>query len=127
MKLTKIMIYYLGQPGSYSFLAAAKYFGNENHLVGCDLFEEIFNNLKNNMNAYGIIPIENSLTGSITQNYDLLMKSNCFIVGEIYLKIKHHLLVERKRGINLNNLKYCYSHPEALKQCHKFFIKYKHI
>ncbi len=127
MKLKGITVCYLGQPGSYSFLAAMKYFKNVNNLTGCNSFEEIFGNLKEKKSDFGIIPIENSLTGSITQNYDLLMRSNCFIVGEILLKIKHHLLVKRETKDKLNNLLYCYAHSESLKQCHNFFLLNKNI
>ncbi len=127
MKLPNITVHYLGQPGSYSFLAAMNYFKNVNNLVGSDSFENIFSNLKEKESDYGIIPIENSLTGSITQNYDLLMKSNCFIAGEILLKIKHHLLVKKESKTTLTNLKYCYAHSESLKQCHNFFLLNKNI
>ncbi|OGG20834.1 hypothetical protein A3D03_04105 [Candidatus Gottesmanbacteria bacterium RIFCSPHIGHO2_02_FULL_40_13] len=121
------MIHYLGQPGSYSFLAALKYFKNGNNLAGSDSFYKIFSKLKKQKSDYGIIPVENSLTGSITQNYDLLMKEDIFIVGEILLKIKHHLLVNRDTISNLNNLLYCYTHSESLKQCHDFFLLNKNI
>lgn len=127
MKNQKKTFHYLGRPGSYSFLAAMKYINNVNNLAGSDSFYRIFSNLKNKKHDFGIIPIENSLTGSITQNYDLLMKSDLYLVGELFLKIKHHLLVKRKDNINLMNLKYCYSHPEAIKQCDRFFREHKNI
>lgn len=127
MKLKNITVSYLGQPGSYSFLAAMSYFKNINNAAGCNSFEEIFDNLKEKKSDFGIIPIENSLTGSITQNYDLLMISDCFIVGEILLKIKHHLLVKRETKNKLDNLQYCYAHSESIKQCHDFFLLNKKI
>lgn len=127
MKFKKITVSYLGQPGSYSFLAAMSYFKNIYNPAGCDSFERIFGNLKDKMSDFGMIPVENSLTGSITQNYDLLTKSSCFITGEIYLKIKHHLLVKRKTKDKLDNLVYCYAHSESLKQCHDFFLLNKNI
>lgn len=127
MKLKNITVSYLGQPGSYSFLAAMSYFKNINNLAGCNSFEEIFGNLKEKKSDFGMIPVENSLTGSITQNYDLLMKSSCFITGEILLKIKHHLLVKRETKNKLGNLLYCYAHSESIKQCHNFFLLNKNI
>lgn len=126
MKYQKKTFHYLGRPGSYSFLAAMKYINNVNNLSGNDSFQRIFSNLKKK-NDFGIIPIENSLTGSITQNYDLLTKSSCFITGEIFLKIKHHLLVKRETRDKLDNLLYCYAHSESLKQCHDFFLLNKNI
>ncbi|MEK7072408.1 MAG: prephenate dehydratase domain-containing protein [Patescibacteria group bacterium] len=126
MKLTKTTVHYLGQPGSYSYLAAKKYFKNIKNLIGSDSFEDIFNSLNKKERDYGIIPVENSLTGSITQNYDLLMKSDSFISGEIILKIQHHLLV-KEENTRLINLKYCYIHSESLKQCQNFFMANKNI
>lgn len=108
-------------------MAAMSYFKNINNPAGCDSFEEIFGNLKDNKSDFGMIPVENSLTGSITQNYDLLTKSSCFITGEIFLKIKHHLLVKKETKDKLDNLLYCYAHSESLKQCHDFFLLNKNI
>ncbi len=124
-------ISYQGIEGSYSWIAGINFFGKNNKFIGANNFKEIFLSLKNNKADYGIIPIENSLIGSIYENYDLLKEYKFKVIGEIYLKIEHNLL-----GIKIKNLrgekrikliKKVYSHPKALEQCRKFFEKYPWI
>ena len=116
---------YLGIAGSYSFIAAQKYFGEEITMIGQNSFADIFTAIKNHRADTGIVPLENSITGSIYQTYDLLHCSNLKITGEIILKIRHCLLVNQSavcdKKMLLRKIRKCYSHPEAVKQCQMFF------
>ncbi len=108
----------LGGKGAYSYLAACKYFrGNNNAFLACSSFEKIFKSIEQNRVDYGIIPIENSTSGAITEVYDLLSDSSLTIVGEEKYQIDHCLAgqTETKRH-TLNKI---YAHPEAARQCSK--------
>ncbi|HPO03054.1 MAG TPA: prephenate dehydratase domain-containing protein, partial [Treponemataceae bacterium] len=72
----------------------------------------------------GVLPIENSLTGSIHRNYDLLLKYNVWIVGETYVCVMHSLIVHP--GTKLEEIRRVYSHPQGLAQCSEFLAKYPH-
>lgn len=122
-------IAYLGIAGSYSFIAAQKYFGSVT-MSGKNSFTDIFKAVSTHQADAGIVPLENSLTGSIYQTYDLLNSFRLKIVGEIILKIRHCLLInptamDKKRLFA--KIWKCYSHPEAIKQCQAFFDKNKQI
>ncbi|GBD34491.1 P-protein [bacterium HR35] len=124
-------IVYQGIPGSFSYLAGIKFFGNKNKFIGTETFKEIFELIDKNKADFGIIPIENSIAGSIYENYDLLNKYPIKVVGEIYLRIIHNLLAIKLKNISkrkrLKLIKKVYSHPKALEQCNKFFEKHPWI
>lgn len=109
-------IAFLGLSGSFSFIAAQKYFGNKARFLGTNSTLEIIEKVENGLCNFGILPIENSLTGSVYETYDLLNLSKLSINGEIILHIHHQLLGKRDGKIKL-----CYSHPQALAQCRRFF------
>jgi len=115
------LIGYLGKEGSYSHLAAKKYFENSD-LISFNAFEEIFESVSTNKLKYGILPIENTSTGSVILVYDLLKKYNLNIVGETTIEINHNLLV--KKGVKLEDIKTVYSHQQALDQSNEFLKKY---
>lgn len=71
---------------------------------------------------YGVLPIENSSTGGITEVYDLIHKYDCRIVGERYLKVEHHLLAYG--DTKLEDIRTVYSHPQGLAQCRKYLTKH---
>lgn len=119
-------IAYLGIPGSYSYFAAKAFFLDAVSLVGADSFRLVFDAVKSQNVQAGIIPIENTLAGSIYENYDLLQDSGLNIIGEHYLRIDHNLLV-CGATTNINTIKKVYSHQKALEQCEKFFKKYPTI
>lgn len=131
------MIYkvaYLGIPGSYTFTAAKKFFGEKMELISSTSLTELFGKVKREICSFGVIPLENSTTGSIVQTYDCLISSKLSIVGEVILKIHHNFLVNPSTSLrgdkaekSLKLIKLCYSHPEAISQCKSFLSKYPWI
>lgn len=119
-KTTAPTVGYLGLPGSFSYLAAQKYLSSA-RLISCQTFKQIMEKVKQGQLSLGILPIENSLSGSLIDNYDLLVSSGLFIVGEVYLRIKQNLLSKTK--VSLSEIDTVYSHPEAFRQCAKFLEK----
>jgi prephenate dehydratase len=110
-------IAYQGEPGAFSE-AAARRVENDADLLPCRSFEEVFDIVQAGSAAYGVLPIENSIGGSIHRNYDLLLERDLPIVGEVELPVIHHLLA--LPGTNLAGLKRVYSHPQGLAQCERF-------
>ena len=124
----KISVAYQGLPGAYSDIASQKYFKNKAKTCPKNTFTEIFKAVKNKKCGFAMVPIENSIAGSVYQNYDLLAQYNLYIVGEIYLRICHNLLAvpikNKTKEERLGAIKKVYSHPVALAQCQKFFNKH---
>ena len=115
------MIAYQGEPGAYSEIAALR--------IGtpkpCESFEEVFAAVETLKVDYAVIPIENSLGGSIHQNYDLLLQHPVTIVAETFVKVEHCLL--GIRGSSIEQAVKVLSHPQALAQCRNFFALHKGI
>ncbi|MBL8025127.1 MAG: prephenate dehydratase [Fibrobacteres bacterium] len=107
-----------GAFGAYAELAGLSYFNKKIKTVAVSGFEEVFNAVLKGKTDFGIIPIENSLAGSIHQNYDLLLKHPVWICGEIKLRVKHNLIVNK--GAELKDIRRVYSHPQGLAQCRNF-------
>lgn len=112
-----------GYEGSFHQVAAQQYFGKNVEIIPCATFREVIKKAmgKNEADA-AVMAIENSIAGSILPNYNLLQNSNLLIVGEVYLKIKQNLLVNR--GVQLEDIKEVHSHPMALLQCMDYLEKY---
>ena len=108
-----------GERGSYSEQAATKLLGSEIEVCCCEYFEEVFQRTTKEEADYCLIPIENSLSGSIHKNYDLLLRHNLKITGEINLRVEHNLIV--LPGVKFREIKTVISHPVALDQCENFF------
>jgi chorismate mutase/prephenate dehydratase len=117
----KIKVAFCGEPGAFSQIAALEFFKQKIETLPCKSFKEVFEKVKKREADFGTIPIENSLEGSVGQNYDFLLKSNLKIFGEIILKINHCLIALPKTKIN--SIKKVYSHPQALGQCREFLEK----
>lgn len=116
---------YQGVRGSYSEEAAIEYFGYQACMTPYDSFEEVFKAIEKGEIEYGVIPIENSSTGAINENFDLLNKYGLYIVGEYFLTVRHNLI--GTGSSNISKIKKVYSHPQALLQCSEFLSKYPYI
>lgn len=113
-----INVCFQGTLGSYSEEALYEYFGEKVSAHPVKEFEDVFKRLKDDKIDYGVLPIENSSTGAITEVYDLLRKYGLFIVGNMTLKIDHNLMAIE--DTKLSDIKIIYSHPQAFKQCSDF-------
>jgi prephenate dehydratase len=111
-------IAFQGEPGAFSGEAAQKLLGRQVELIPCETFEKMFAKVESGSSDYCLAPIENSLFGSVHQNYDLLLKHSLKIVGETNLRIIHNLI--GAPGTRVEDVKRVYSHPVALGQCRRF-------
>jgi prephenate dehydratase len=107
-----------GELGAYSELAAHEYFGNGVSVIPKETFSDVFKAVVSGEADHGVLPFENSLTGSIHENYDLMLDHDLVITGEIKLRIVHNLIVNK--GVKQSDIKRVYSHPQALSQCKDF-------
>jgi prephenate dehydratase len=112
-----VRIAYQGEPGAFSE-AAARCIDAGAQLVACRSFEEVFASVEGGPSGYGVLPIENSIGGSIHHNYDLLLEHQLPIVGEVELPVVHYLLA--LPGTSMADLRRVYSHPQGLAQCERF-------
>lgn len=113
-----VKVAFQGELGAYSELAACEYFGKDVKVVPKETFAEVFDAVSAGETDHGVLPFENSLTGSIHENYDLMLDHDLVITGEIKLRIVHNLIVNK--GVKLSGIKRVYSHPQALSQCKTF-------
>lgn len=111
-----------GFEASFHQIAAEQYFGKDISIAPCATFQQVINLTVQGSVFAGVMAIENSIAGSILPNYTLLRKSNLKIIGEVYLPIQQHLLVNP--GVQLEDVKEVHSHPIALLQCMEFLSKY---
>lgn len=110
-------IAYQGEPGAFSE-AASKQVSASAELLPCKTFEDVFAAVDSGRVDYGVLPIENSIGGSIHRNFDLLLEHQLPIVGEVEVPVVHHLLA--LPGTQLADIRRVYSHPQALAQCDRF-------
>jgi len=113
-----------GEPGSFSHEAARRLVRGCT-IVPCARSAEVFDRLQRGLVAAAVIPIENSLAGSVTEHFDLLLKHDVFIQREYQLRIVHNVIAAP--GVKLKDLRRAYSHPVALDQCRDFFVKHRNI
>jgi prephenate dehydratase len=105
-----------GGEGSFHHVAAEKFFGARVQVLACNTFREVVRVAQNrDQSDGGVMAIENSIAGSILPNYGLLQRSSLVIIGEVYLKIGQHLMVNP--GVELDSIREVHSHPMALLQC----------
>lgn len=107
-----------GISGANSEEAAIACFGNDNTFLPSDTFEDVFKKVTDGSCDFGVVPFENSSTGTISDVFDLLLKYDLYIVGEYVLKINHRLVA--LEGAKLSDIKTIVSHPQALYQCSNF-------
>jgi prephenate dehydratase len=110
-------IAFQGTLGAYSEAAAIKAWpGSE--VVACDRFEEVFESVTKGRVSHGILPVENSIGGTIHINYDLLLQHDLPIVAETELTVVHNLLA--LPGTKIGDIRRVFSHPQALAQCEQY-------
>ena len=113
-----------GAKGSYTYEAMEQQFaGREREESYFPLFEDVVKAVKDGSIDYGVVPIENSSTGGITEVYDLIQKYDCAVVGEQLVKIEHNLL--GIPGATLDDIDTVYSHPQGFRQCRPFFNEHR--
>ena len=115
----KLKIGFQGVEGSFSEEALLNYFGKEAMTSSFRFFEDVFMAIDRGDVDYGILPVENSSTGSVNEVYDLLRKYGCHINGEIVLKVKQNLL--GVKGARMEDIKEVYSHSQGFQQSAEFF------
>jgi len=110
-----------GEVGAYSEEAAVSFFQGSVRTLPCRNLSDVFSKVERRETEFGIVPVENSLHGSIGQTYDLLLTSNVSVCGESMLKITHCLVANP--NVDLNSVRRVYSHPQALGQCRTYLEK----
>ncbi len=110
-------IAFQGEPGAYSEAAALTYSAHAEPL-SCKTFDEVFDAVLHKRATHGIVPMENSIGGTIHRNYDLLVDHEIPITGEVELDVVHCL--QGLPGTKLADVKTVYSHPQALAQCERY-------
>jgi prephenate dehydratase len=118
----KTKVAFQGIQGAYSELSLRSYFKDAVDPVSCESFDAVFAAVAEERADFGYVPVENSIAGTVVENYDLLLASNTVVVGEAYMPIRHMLLgVE---GATLDQVREAHSHPQALKQSAAFLKKH---
>ena len=116
-----IHIAFLGKRGSYSHLAARNYatrYQEELVEISCASFEQVFAKVQNGEADYGVLPLENTTSGTINEVYDLLQHTDLSLVGELAYPIQHCVLVNGQH--ELSQIDTLYSHPQVIQQCSQF-------
>jgi prephenate dehydratase len=121
MKKQKPLIAFQGARGAFSEEAARRLLGPDVAVLPCERFEDIFRSVKEGRTAGAVVPIENTLAGSVHENYDHLQHFDLPIVAETSVRIVHNLIA--MPGVSFAKIKRVYSHPVALNQCLDFFAK----
>jgi len=118
-------IAFQGTHYAFSEIAARSFFQDRVTTVPCHSFEDVFQAVDSGRVELGILPIENSLTGSIHRNFDLLLEYDVRIIGETALRIVQNLIA--LPGVHLEDIRTIYSHPQALEQCRRFLSGLKNV
>ncbi|MBC3797574.1 prephenate dehydratase [Acetobacterium tundrae] len=118
----KSRVAYGGACGSYCEEASLSFFNDSCTLFPCKTFEDVFEALNQGKADYGVVPIENSSTGSIAVVYDLLSRYQYYIVGEEEIRVRHCLLAPK--GATLESIDEVYSHPQGFSQSQEFLNTY---
>ena len=116
--MAAVVVAYQGEPGAYSEAAAQRHAADAT-LLPCPSFDEVFKAVETGTASLGVLPIENSIGGTIHRNYDLLLEHAALnIVGDLELRVVHSLIA--LPGTSLERITQIYSHPQALAQCDRY-------
>jgi prephenate dehydratase len=113
-----VRLAYQGEPGAYSEAAALQYGGPQVETLPCKSFDDVFEAVVKKKATHGVVPLENSIGGTIHRNYDLLLAHELPITGEVELDVVHCL--QALPGTAIADVKVVYSHPQALAQCERY-------
>ncbi|MHA2152539.1 MAG: prephenate dehydratase, partial [Candidatus Thorarchaeota archaeon] len=111
-------IAFQGEPGAYSESAVFRIFGPGAKPKPCKNFSDVFRDVWSDTTKYGVVPIENSIEGSVSQVFDLFLRYDLKVGGELALPIEHCLIANQDS--DLETIKVVYSHPQALGQCREY-------
>ncbi len=114
----ELKVAFQGERGAYSESAVYKFFGDKTEVKPCRDLTEVFESVDKQEVPVGVVPIENSLEGSVNQTYDLFLTHKLKVYGEIIIRISHCLIANP--STSLEAVKTVYSHPQALAQCRSF-------
>jgi len=110
-----------GIAGAYSEEAIRQFFGPQVESLPCRTFSDVFVTVEQGTADFGMLPIENSLAGSVVQSYELLMEHDLRARAEVILRVRHRLMAAP--GTELGDLKRVKSHPQALAQCERYLAR----
>ena len=116
--MKKLRIGFQGEHGAYSEQAAFQHFGPSIETVPTRSIREVFNLTEVGAIDAGVVPVENSIEGSISETHDMLLTSSVKVVGEVAVRVVHCLIA--LPSAKLSDIKVIYSHPQALAQCRNF-------
>jgi prephenate dehydratase len=109
-----------GERGAYGEIATLQYFSKAS-LAPKKSFQEVFDAAENGDADYIVVPVENSIEGSVNEIYDLLLQTKMSVIGEVYQRVRHCLIANR----DAKKIKYVHSHPQALAQCRRYLQRKK--
>lgn len=125
MKRKLRTIAFQGERGAFSHAAIHKLLGEKVTVVPCTRFEDVFRTLRDAKVDAALIPIENTLHGSVHENYDHLLNYDLPIIGETHVRVAHTLIA--CPGVRFSQVRTVYSHPVALNQCLNFFADHPQL
>ncbi len=113
---------YQGERGAYSEDAVATLFGDAVEMLPCLEFRDAFEAVDTGQATHAVVPVENSIEGTVAQVNDLLLEHDLTVAGEVIVVVDHCLIANPKSG--LDNIRMVYSHPQALGQCRRFLARH---
>ncbi len=116
------IISFQGEHGAFSEMAAYKHFGKKIETLPCKTFSEMFEKVKSGEADYAMVPVENSIAGDVSENWDLFLEKEVYAVGEEYQPV--HLALIGHQGTGIKDVRKAYSHPQALAQSLEFLEKH---
>jgi chorismate mutase/prephenate dehydratase len=116
-----LKVAFQGERGAYSETAVYQFFGKDAEVKPCRDFKDVFDSVDKKETEFGVVPVENSIEGSVNQTYDLFLRYDLKVRGEVIVKIEHCLITNL--DTKMSDIKTVYSHPQALAQCRGFLEK----
>lgn len=121
MSEQKVVVAFQGVHGAYSEEALRQHFGDSVESLPCPLLNDVFVAVESGKATHGIVPVENSLAGTVATAYELLMEYDLRVQAEVILRVRHSLL--GMPGTRLTDVKVARSHPQALAQCEQYLVR----